>query len=154
MELKIMQTLVQGAGTISGFNYAYCRILHDQAVEHLKTDIIDGNGNIFCLDEQAAGNLEKLLIEEATAKQSFNRYKLNNEEKVAYNFILGKTCFEIKEDSPLTVIFDQLEDQLHDRWDISSVRSLGIGDGGADYIKKMFFYLNKVNNFLTMFESE
>lgn len=152
MELKIMQSQVQSAGTITAFNYAYCRILHDQAIEHLKMDIIDDNGNIFCLNEQAVDNLKVLLVERDLAYESFDNSHASDEGKMAHKFIINKTRFSVKNDSPLAIIFDQLDEQINDRWDINNVRALD--DANSNFVNETLTYLKKVNNFLAMFEDE
>lgn len=152
MELKLLQSQVQTNGTITAFNYAYCRILHDQAIEHLKTDIVNGNGDIFCLDENAVNNLKELSDERELEDEIFDNFNTSDEETAAHRLTINKTQFRLKEDSPLEIIFDQLDEQLNDDWNMSGVGSMC--DNGGDFVKKTFAYLDKVNNFLAMFESE
>lgn len=160
MELKLRQLQVQTAGTITGFNYAYCKILYDEAVKRLKTDIIDKNGDEFPINK----NSEKLLKERLEKMNKANKERYTNysveeeipeEEKQNFNNIYNKCCIHTKNNSILYTIFHHLNEQILEPSfdyhivsypDENSIRKC------CGEIRRTLLYLEKVKQYLSMFE--
>jgi hypothetical protein len=164
MELKQRQLQVQKDGTITGFNYNYCKILYDEAQKIIKTDFIDKNGDVFPLIKDSAEifrNRHENYKKSSQEKDDIERKKIIDEEKIKE--ILERRekdrCaihIALKKNSILENIIKHIEKQL----DIKAEKLVlyntiyNIEKLESDIINPIFLFLEKVKKYLAMFEFE
>ncbi|MFZ4648721.1 MAG: hypothetical protein ACOYMB_03780 [Patescibacteria group bacterium] len=146
MEMKLRQVQVQIAGTITGFNYSYCKILYDEAVRLLKTDIVDGNDDIFPIDKNGLKKIKEInkKVEET------EWHEFQGEKRILFKKeFVNKQTLKVKDDSILNNIFLALSDQIVERFHFS----VGGNPAGLEVeIAEILCFLDKVKKYLAMFE--
>lgn len=157
----MQQELVQSCGTITAFNYAYCKIIHDQLFWMLKDDITDANGNDFTIFRIETGELVRRYQDrfEATQKAIASFDSDLNAEQAKTNGISDyhKTCntshIIIKEGSLIPVLVEHLAEQTKIK-DCIFFSSSGYTD--LEEVKRfsneVSMFYNQVKEFLAMFE--
>lgn len=142
MKLQLLQLQVQRDGTIDKFNYAYCKLLYKKAMKLLKTDFIDGHGNVFPINKKAIAECEKRL-ETRRGIRNIPYAQMNKDEQ----FIDRAADITIKDNSLLPIIVNQIEIIIFvDRFSIPE-RSIEARD-----IQKILDCFDKVKRFLEIFE--
>jgi hypothetical protein len=119
MDLKMQQELVQSCGTITAFNYAYCKIIHDQLFWLLKSDIVDKNGEEFVIFRVSTGqwvaNYKKKLEATEQAIENFDpdvSYEQTQTKGISDSRkIINASCIIMKEDSLIPALVEHLSEQ-------------------------------------------
>lgn len=167
MDLKMRQALVQSCGTISAFNYAYCKTIYHKAFLMLESDVIDSNGEPFPIVDLTIGQkpsfkkwekeYQERLEDTEEAMSSFDsdfNEKQEKEKGVSdYRKICNASCIVIKKESLLPVLVEHLEEQTK----IKSVICFS-PSGYTDmeelrrFSNEVAMFFGQVKEFLAMFE--
>jgi hypothetical protein len=154
MDLKMRQALVQSCGTITAFNYAYCKTIYDKAVELLNTDFINRNGQVLPLEKKSFIIFEQKFAESDKATsvyegitdptdEDFNRFKT----------ICNASCIVLKNSSLLPILINHLGEQLNYDSHISfSDSGYSKPEDFRALTNEVLNYLKMVKEFLAMFE--
>ena len=162
MDLKMRQTLVQTCGTITAFNYAYCKTIYDQAFWLLESDIIDANREPFALYGVVTGQWVAIYQQRwETTQQAKDNYDhdLDFEQTQAngvsdYRKTINASHIIIKEGSLLPVLVEHLSEQTKIK-DIIRFPSSG-GCCSLEEVRRLSneinLFFDQVGQFLAMFE--
>ena len=152
MDLKIRQAMVQSAGTINGFNYAYCKTLHENALKLLKTDFVYGDGKPFLINKSALEEFKKKDEEVKKLINEFDFSEADEQKKNEFHIASSGNIISLKENSLLPILVDRISEQLN-IGQISNLSGSYVAPGDVEeLIDKVTFYFDIVKRYLAMFE--
>lgn len=161
MDLKMRQELVQTCGTITAFNYAYCKILHDQLYWLLKSDIVDGNGEEFVIFRVETGEwVRKYQDRFEATEEALSKFDSDvNEEQTKtngisdYQKIRNASHLNLREGSLLPVLVEHLAEQTKIKECIHFSHSgfVDLAEVRA-FSNEIDMFFSQVKEFLAMFE--
>ena len=153
MELKIRQELVQNAGTITAFNYAYCKTIYDKACSLRETDIVDANEEKLRRFDSIFDNIGDSWIEDYQKRcEAANKAISNINENPESNRIINASHIVLKKGSLLPILVEHLEEQTKIKNHIDFPSSYYFGEEVEEFRQQISLFFKQVGLFLAMFE--
>jgi|GEM_PF-2117813 len=151
------QVLVQNSGSMTAFNYAYCKTIYDQACRLLKTDVVDANGeNFFIIEADLDWWIEyyqKIFYAAEKAISDLDENEETEEEKSENRKAINASQIMLEKGSLLPALVEHLEEQTKLK---SCIRFPSSCYVGLEQVKKfkddISLFFGQVKDFLAMFE--
>jgi hypothetical protein len=166
MDLKMRQKLVQECGTITAFNYAYCKTICVQANWLLRNDITDANEEpfpIFPMFGTETGEWVRKYQDrlEATEKAYesydalFNKQQAQENGISDYQKICNASMIIVRKGSILPVLVEHLEEQTKIKSGIIfSSSGLTNLEELRNFSDSVSLFFGQIKEFLAMFEGK
>jgi hypothetical protein len=151
MNLQLRQAIVQNAGTINGFNYAYCKTLYENALKCLSNDFVYDDGNVFPIKEWSLVEFQKKVefVKEYTDK--YDNSSSDEEKEEEWRGVVRSATLRLKKDSLLLILIDHISEQLNTEGVHISSLIVSV-DEVKTLINETSAYFAVVKKYLAMFE--
>ena len=143
--------MVQSAGTMNGFNFAYCKILYENVLNCLSTDFVYGDGNAFPINERSFGDFQKKVEFVKEYNDNFNHILADEKKQEEWRVVISSTVIRLQKNSLLPILIENISEQLS----IEGVRipsTVDEADQVRSLIDDLSAYFTLVKKYLAMFE--